>query len=216
MALAVAAPVAATVLVADGFADGIKRFWARQEIEGRVAQVMLPARGSVLRATAGPRRGVVPKAALIARPAPMRTGTRLTVSFALMIPPGIPIDSVQVVDLECATCGEGGNPGIRLYLRRGRWRVDRSKIGVRHAWSNDSAPMLVPGRWHQVVWKVTLGDEAHGATQVLLDALQVLRATGATLLPGADHADRVQIGITANSNPVPARLYLDDVTIAVR
>lgn len=201
------------VELADDFEHGIARSWVRQEQSGRLEIVPAPARpGRVLRASAGPKGANVTKAALIARTAPIVSGQTVTVEFDLYAPAGTPLNSLQLVDFECATCGEGGNPGIRLYLRRGRLRIDRSKIGIARAWINDAAPALQNDRWHHIRLSVLVG--AAGSARVTLDGRPVLEADGATLLPGADHADRVQIGVTANSNAVPVTLLIDNVTIA--
>lgn len=201
------------VSISDDFDRGIARSWVRQEVDGTLDTVPAPGRaGRVLRARAAPKRGQVSKAALIARTPPITTGRRVRVTFDLYVPEGTPTNSLQLVDLECATCGEGGNPGIRLYLRRGRLRIDRSKIGIARAWMNDAAPVLAAARWHRVQLDVRIG--AAGDARVLLDGRPVLAGEGATLLAGADHVDRVQIGVTANSNPVAATLLIDNVVIA--
>lgn len=194
--------------------------WAlAQQINGRVRLVPAPARsGRALLATAGPKRGeTVAKADLVARVATMPAGTQLSIAFDLRIPAASPRDSLQLVDVECAICGESGNPGIRLYLRRGRLRIDRAKIGIRHAWTRDDAPVLAPDRWHRITWQLRLDPGEAGAARVLLDGREVLAARGATL---ADTprigADRVQIGITANSNAVPAMAWFDNIAVTVR
>jgi hypothetical protein len=201
----------------DDFDHGVGGVWAlRQQQSGTVDTVRAPGRpGLVLRARAAAKGAGVTKAALVARPGAMRNGQTVRVGFDLMIPAGTPANSLQLVDLEFATCAEGGNPGIRLYLRRGRLRIDRSKIGIAKAWLDDAAPQLAGDRWYRVGLVVRLG-AADGAAQVTLDGRTVLTGRGDTLLPGADHIDRVQIGITANSNPVPATLYLDDVAVSAR
>lgn len=200
------------ISIADDFDRGIGGGWVRQEQNGAVDTIAAPGRaGRVLRARAEAKRATVTKAALIARTAPIAVGRRVRVRFDLQVPAGYPLNSLQLVDLECATCGEGGNPGIRLYLRRGRLRIDRSKIGIARAWMDDAAPTLSPGRWHHVDMEVGIGPQ--GSARVRLDGRTVLTGEGATLLPGADHIDRVQIGITANSNPVSARLLIDRVAI---
>jgi hypothetical protein len=193
--------------------------WAfAQEVEGKLDLVAAGPKGNVLRARTGPRRDRVPKAALVARPAKAGPGAHVSVGFDLLIPEGAPLNSVHLVDIECATCGEEGNPGIRLYLRNGRLRIDRAKIGVRHAWTDGAAPMLVAGRWHRIALDVLLGD-ADGSARVRLDGETVLRGEGATILEakrGFDAgADRVQIGITASSNSVPAEAYFDGIRIEV-
>jgi hypothetical protein len=193
--------------------------WAlAQQIDGRIGLAAAPERrGRALLATTGPKRGdKVAKADLVARLALMRPGTQLAIAFDIRIPAGNPRNSLQLVDLECATCGEGGNPGIRLYLRNGRLRIDRAKIGIRHAWTRDDAPALAAGRWHRITWQLRLDPGAAGYTRVLLDGDEVLAARGATLatLPRTG-ADRIQIGITANSNPVPASAYFDDISVSI-
>ena len=226
-------PLLAALLLASGGAEQIAddfdrglcvgrcRGWnwpASQQIGGELAVVRGGGEGDriALRAQTGPRGARVPKAALIARPAPMAGGTRLTVSFELMVPPGAPLNSIHLVDLECATCGAGHNPGIRLYLRHGRLRIDRAKIGHRHAWTNPKAPQLVHGRWHRIELAVTVGHGARGAAEVRLDGRVVLEGKGDTAAPGiAAKADRIQIGLTASSNATPAVVYLDNVGIAI-
>lgn len=200
--------------LSDDFEHGIARGWAlRQQESGVVDTVRAPGRpGMALRARAEPKGARVTKAGLVARTPPMMRGETVRVGFDLYVPSGTAPNSLQLVDLECATCGEGGNPGIRLYLRRGRLRIDRSKIGIAKAWLDAAAPVLANDRWYRVGLTVRFG-AAEGAAQVTLDGKTVLTGRGDTLLPGADHADRVQIGITANSNPTPATLYLDNVAI---
>lgn len=203
----------------EDFEHGLRlgtHFAIAQEVRGRVRVAPAPGqRGRALLAEAGPKTaGEVGKADVVARFARLAPGTRLRVAFDLYVPAGTPLNSLQLVDLECATCGERGNPGIRLYLRRGRLRIDRSKIGIAKAWVRDDAPMLRPDTWHRIRWEVLLGTQ--GATRVWLDGREVLAARGATVaaLP-LEGVDRLQIGITANSNAVPARAWVDDVTVAV-
>ncbi len=176
------------------------------------------------RFTAGPKRaGRVGKADLIHRFAPIDRGARLRMSARFLIPDGAPRNSVILMDLECAGCGLKGNPGIRLYLRDGRLRVDRSKIGIR------GAPFLpvigtrvTPGQWHDLTWEVGLGDQASGWSRVTLDGEPVIDARGATVIlqdivslyentPVREAVDRFQVGVTANSNPVPATVFMDDI-----
>lgn len=203
--------------VSDDFERGIGRIWAvRQEQGGTLDIVAAPGRaGHALRARAGPKVDRVTKAALIARPPAMRAGQTVSIALDLYVPSGTALDSLQLVDLECATCGEGGNPGVRLYLRRGRLRIDRSKIGIRHAWTNDAAPVLLNDRWYRIGYQVRFGAAA-GAAEVAVDGRPVLAAKGDTLLPGSDHADRIQIGITANSQPRAVAVLVDNVTVSIR
>jgi hypothetical protein len=205
IALALLLPV-----IADDFERGLSRWPATQQIDGRLDTV--PGRGGkILRARTGPRGNRVPKAALIARPALLPAGTEVRIAFDLMVPQGAPLNSIHLADVECATCGEAGNPGIRLYLRHGRLRIDRSKIGIANAWTNDAAPQLRHGHWHHVELDVRIGFGDKGRARVRLDGAEVLAAKGDTILRRG--ADRIQIGLTASSNPVPATAYFDNVRV---
>ena len=201
-----------------GLCLGACRGWnwpASQQIDG--ALDVVPGRGGkVLRARTAARGERVPKAALIARPAKLLPGATARVAFDLFVPQSAPLNSIHLVDVECATCAEGGNPGVRLYLRHGRLRIDRSKIGIANAWTNDTAPRLRPGRWHRIDLHLTAGLGEQGKAEVRLDGLPVLAARGDTVLrgPGAG-ADRVQIGLTASSNPVPAAAFFDNVSVTI-
>lgn len=218
----VAAAAAAQTLTDDferGLCIGRCGTWpAAQQIDGRLEVVRGPAGGRALRARVEGRGARVPKAALIARPARIAPGDRVRVGFDLLVPQGAPLNSVHLVDLECARCGVAGNPGIRLYLRHGRLRIDRAKIGERDAWTDDAAPQLRHRRWHRVELRVTAGYGEAGRAEVRLDGATVLRARGDTIVRArgeAPGADRVQIGLTASSNPGPATAYFDNVSVTV-
>jgi hypothetical protein len=190
-----------------------------QRVDGGLDIVNLRGKGRVLRARTGPRLTQVPKAALVARPAKIAPGSRLEVALDVMIPSGTPLNSIHLIDVECATCGADGNPGIRVYLRDGRLRIDRAKIGEADAWTNENAPKLSAGAWHRIRAVVTPGRGRQGRAQVFLDGAVVLDATGSTIgQPGRGSsagADRVQIGVTANSNPRAVTAYFDNVEIRV-
>ncbi len=190
--------------------------WATsQQIDGT-----LHVSGGRLHARTEARGSRVPKAALIARPAKLPPGATARIAFSAMVPRGAPLNSIHLVDVECASCGEAGNPGIRLYLRHGRMRIDRSKIGHRDAWTNDLAPQLRHGVWHRIELEVTAGFGDAGRVRARLDGKTVLEAVGDTLVRPSNGAsagaDRIQIGLTASSNPVPAELWIDDVAVAIR
>ena len=209
----------------DGFEHGLClggcRGWnwaASQQIDGSLS-VVRGRSGKILQARAQARGSRVPKAALIARPAKLAPGTTVRISFLVMVPDGAPLNSIHLVDLECASCGEAGNPGIRLYLRHSRLRIDRSKIGERSAWTDYTAPQLRHKQWHRIALDVTVGFGNAGGVRTYLDGKTVLEARGDTLIrpqgSAAAGADRIQIGLTASSNAVPAVAYFDDVTVRI-
>ena len=219
--LAAASPDALAETFERGLCLGSCRGWnwaSSQQIDGRLDVV--PGRGGkVLRARTAARGERVPKAALIARPAKIAPGGTIRVAFDLMVPEGAPLNSIHLVDLECASCGEGGNPGIRLYLRHGRLRIDRSKIGHFPTWADNDATMIGHGRWHRIQLEVRTGFGDSGRAQVQLDGATVLTGRGDTIIrpePGATAgADRIQIGLTASSNPGPAAAYFDNIRVTV-
>jgi hypothetical protein len=88
---------------------------------------------------------------------------------------------------------------------------------VPDAWTNDAAPQLRQGRWHRVEMAVTAGFGSGGWARVRLDGRTVLEAWGDTIVRPSNGrsagADRIQIGLTASSNAVPATAWFDDVTV---
>ena len=214
-----AAEPARPLAIADTFDGGLCTercpgaiWYYRQQVDGRVSVVADPRRrGGVLKAETGPRQGRIAKAALVARFAPLPPGTRAAIAFDVMIPAGAPRNSIHLLDIECAECGQSGNPGIRLYLRNGRLRIDRAKIGIERAWTNDRAPPLQPGVWHRIEALVDLDRTERGGIQIRLDGREVLSGRGRTMLGNRGSViDRLQLGVTANSNPFPATAYFDD------
>jgi len=169
----------------------------------------------------------VAKAHLVHRFDPVGIGTRVTMDARFYIPPGGFVDSVILMDLECASCGIDTNPGVRLYLRDGRLRVDRSKIGYPDAFLPIAHTPLKAGKWYRIVWKVMLGDDVTGWSSVHLNGMKVLNAMGAAVLlqevvdklasglTVRSQMDRFQIGITANSNATGTALLVDDMRFAV-
>ncbi len=193
-------------------------WYFQQRVNGTVqAEPVTGRRGLALHALVGPKRGgAVAKAALVARIAPAGPGSVIRVSFDMMVPPGRPGNSLQLVDLECADCGWPYNPGVRLYLRHGRLRIDRAKIDVARAWVNDAAPQMVHGRWHHVAYELRVSAGEDGWARAFLDGAEVVGGKGrTTMLQRMDWIDRVQVGLTANSNPEPAELWIDNVRIDV-
>ncbi|APX89015.1 hypothetical protein BV394_04130 [Brevirhabdus pacifica] len=222
MLLAAGVPGRAQVLEHERFSDA-RTLSQRPDLgvqrqAGEVRRVPDPLGGGreVHRFAAGPKgragKDRVGKAALIVPFATLRPGDHLAVRAEVMIPEGAPRNSVHLMDIECKHCGQRGNPGLRLYLRDGRLRIDRKKIGGRHAWAYDRTPRLAPGRWVEIVWSLRLGLEGDPTLSIVtLDGRTVLRNRGRNLPdlpPDRAGVDRLQIGVTANSNPGEAVVYL--------
>lgn len=192
---------------------------------GEAAQTADPQQpgNRVAHLVAGPKKGrKVGKADYVHRFEPLAAGTVISMQARMYFPPETPLNSVILMDLECASCGMETNPGIRLYLRKGLLRVDRSKIGIKQPFLSTVPKLLQPGTWHQITWQVTLGKGEEGRSLVMLDGEVVSDARGTTILSQeivSQHADitvreqvdRFQVGLTANSNKRPAGLFLDDV-----
>ncbi|MBY6058079.1 polysaccharide lyase [Leisingera daeponensis] len=235
--LAVAAGLAAGSTAAASQCSADSRHWRFDDAgEGRgFAHVQLqrgaavPAEdplhpgNQVARLTAGPKqKGKVGKADYVHRFQPLQAGSVVLMQARFYFPPGTPLNSLILMDLECASCGLDTNPGVRLYLRRGMLRVDRSKIGIKQAFLPSVPHMMAAGVWHELSWQVTLGAGEQGRSVVRLDGEVVSDARGTTVLTQEvvsrhmdvavqEQADRFQVGVTANSNPQTVELLLDDV-----
>lgn len=220
------------VHIIDTFDQGVQigTHWAKPQLQdGTIAPGIVgtnPGR-AVAVMKAGPKaNGRVGKADLIHRFEPAGAGAMVEIAASILIPAGYPRNSVTLIDLECAKCGPEGNPGNRLYLRDGRLRVDRKKVGFKHAFTSEIDHMVREETWHRIVWRTWLGKDDAGRLQVTLDDQLVLDATG-TNLPTAEHTpgangravleavDRIQLGITANSNDQAAMLLVDDVEMRI-
>jgi hypothetical protein len=75
------------------------------------------------------------------------------------------------------------------------------------------APVSLPrDRWVRVRIRMKLDPSAAGQMRVWLDEQLALDAHGITLPVGDAVFDRLQVGITANGNPVAAQtMYIDSV-----
>lgn len=199
-------------------------FSATQEQDGSVGLRMDPTQpgNQVARMSAGPKGRQVGKAGLIHRFAPVGIGRTVDMSARFFVPEGEMTNSIILMDLECASCGLDTNPGVRLYLRDGRLRVDRSKIGIKEPFYPSVDHQVRPNQWHRIRWTVTLGDGPEGQSIVYLDGREVGRDRGATVLTQRvvsqianirvkEQVDRFQIGLTANSNRRRTELLVDDV-----
>lgn len=212
----------------DGSAKG--GFAAVQEQNGTVRVTGDPVtagNGAVLMDAGAKSRGRVGKAGLIHRFSPVGAGQVIEMEGRFLFPRGAATDSVILMDLECASCNLDTNPGIRLYLRDGRLRVDRSKIGIEEPFYPSVDIRVKPDRWQTIRWTVRLGGGEAGRSQVALDGRMISNRRGTTLLSQEivsqianieirEQVDRFQIGLTANSNSRPSRLLLDDVRFCIR
>lgn len=211
-------------------ADPADSFTRTQQQRGEISLAADPvnAGNRVAFMSADSKRGSqVGKSDLILAFTPLGAGRTIEMSGRFFFPADSRLDSLILMDLECASCGLDTNPGIRLYLRDGMLRVDRSKIGIEEPFLPRAPLAMKTGGWHRIGWEVTLGIGTAGRSRVFLDGQPVLDSQGTTLLSQAvvsqfapikvrEQTDRFQIGLTANSNTTRQSLYLDDVTICAR
>lgn len=191
-----------------------------QEQMGQITTVLAPdgRPEKVIQALAGPKKdGRVGKAGLILPFAALGPGKKISIEAEFFFPQNGLRNSIHLMDLECKHCGAAGNPGLRLYLRHGRVRIDRKKIKGGKAWVNDQAPVVREGAWNRIRWDLDLGTDAlPGRSVVVLNGEQVLDNSGRTLpdvAPEDAAIDRLQIGVTANSNDTAATVFLGALSI---
>lgn len=165
----------------------------------------------------------------------LRAGQTLQVSAWFLIPPEVDIKNLFLIDIECRTCWPENSsypnqsPGIRLKLqdRDGAPTVERGKIGLKNMRNELPKRAALPrGRWFKLEWRVELGNEENGKSEILIDDEVVFRGQGATFLDPQSFMkwniqlrdalyDRFQVGITANSSPNPIELFVDTVSFKV-
>lgn len=217
-------------MLSDFQGDDVALGFAATQLQGGEVSVIvdpLDPTNRVATSTAGPKGRKVGKAGFIHRFEWLGKGAELVMGARILIPEGSAADSVILMDLECAECGLDTNPGIRLYLRDGRLRVDRSKIGLRDPFYPTAETRIEPGTWHDLIWRVTIGVDDAGQSQVVLNGQIVGDARGTTVLTQEivskladikvrEGVDRFQVGLTANSNASATSLLLDDVWFCAR
>lgn len=178
--------------------------------------------------TAHEKTNVVGKSALSAAIDPITTDDPQTinVSFDLKIPSGSPDNSIILADFESTASGIGANPGVRVYLRDGYLRVDRSKIGESEPWYSDQDGPINIDDWNAIEITMIPGANGEGLFEIRLNGQLILSETGNNVLSDEWKAsvgledlyspvDRVQVGLTANSNTVTASVEMRDLEISV-
>ena len=189
---------------------------------------------AALRLFAVPSTSKVSKSAIEKEDFELRSGRSLRLSAWFLIPPDIDIRNLFLFDIECRNCWPedspypNQSPGIRLKLqdRDGAPTVERRKIGLKDMKNELAQRAALPrGRWFKLEWRVRLGDEESGESEILIDDKAVFQGQGATLPdPQAFMKwniklrdvlyDRFQVGITANSSPNPIEMLVDTVSFS--
>jgi hypothetical protein len=225
-------PAVAQYSLDEDFEDSttvIGSFSAVQQQRGGIEFGVDPtnAKNRVAVFTAGPKNGgQVGKASLIHRYPQVGEGKTVTMIGRFYFPKGAKLDSLILMDLECAKCGPDTNPGIRLYLRNSTIRIDRSKIGIKEPFLPITTTKLKTDKWYKIEWVVSLSETRNGNSIVRLNGEVILDRSGITLLAQEiikkltnrtviSAVDRFQIGLTANSNSSEMSILVDDISFRV-
>ena|GEM_PF-4233901 len=160
--------------------------------------------------TAGARGSVLGKSSISQRLDPLSDADTLEMKFSFMVPEGSPTSSIFIADFEAAG---GGNPGVRLQLKDGVLIAERDKLGISDRWFPETPETIETGRWYDVSVALVQGKNAEGSLRVLVDGKLHIDETGTTRADGTS-IDRMQFGVTGNSNDVDAVVQFKDVSFA--
>jgi len=160
--------------------------------------------------SAGARDSVLGKSSISQRLTPISDQQGLEMKFSFMVPEGSPTSSIFIADFEAAG---SGNPGLRLQLKDGVLIAERDKLGINDRWFPENPELIETGRWYDVSVALVQGKDAEGSLRVLVDGNLHIDETGTTRADGTS-IDRMQFGVTANSNDVDAVVQIKDVSFA--
>lgn len=130
--------------------------------------------------------------------------------------------SLYLLDIECRDCGLPTKAGIRVLVRDGVIRVNRSKLGQNQDFIA-ARPSVRIGEPFTLTVRLKLGDD-DGETTVLVNDQVAIRNTGVNMplsrvaaASGVnlkqEQFDYVQFGITANSGSEPAEVIFSNAEI---
>ena len=171
---------------------------------------------------------IVGKSALSTQIAPISASDQKTVvvEFGFLIPDGGQLSSIMIADLESSSANVGTNPGVRINMQDGFLRVDRSKLGVEEPWYTQQTEPIQTGQWNDIEIRMVPGLGQDGVLEIYLNSELILRESGDNILSSEVMAqfgitepdtqlDRVQVGLTANSNEVATSIAIRDLEISV-
>jgi len=131
--------------------------------------------------------------------------------------------SVYLMDLECRNCGLNTKAGIRLLVRNGLLRVNRSKIGQKKDFLPKTMQRIPVGEPFTLRMRLRLG-ATDGETEVFFNGERVIHGVGINM-PLRRVAERygveltqeqydyVQFGITANSARRPVEVLISEIRV---
>jgi hypothetical protein len=212
----------------ESFDQNLGPQWTEYGVRGTGEIAVLP-RGRVLRLEAGAKRGdEVGKACIVHEfPRTLGLGDVLEVAASFRIPE-IRGGRISLIDIECKYCGVPVQPGIRLFVNPDRSvYLERAKLGLESSFPQTSGPRVPRDEWFDVRWRTVFGQGRDGRVSLWIDGEPVIDTAGANFPDSrvarrfgvsltAEQYDRVQMGLTANSQPQPATLEMDDIAIMIR
>lgn len=207
----------------ESFDAELSSSWIQYGVRG-TGRIVTQPRGRVAHLEVGPKeRDEVAKASIIHEfPRPMRVGDVLEVAASFRLPE-IRGGRVSLIDIECKYCGLATQAGIRLFVNPDRTIfLERAKLGMRSSFPQKARLRLPVDEWFDVRWRTRFGQGDDGQCRVWIDETLVIEASGPNFpdrtvasLHGidliAEQYDRVEIGLTANSQPRPMTLEMDDI-----
>lgn len=161
-------------------------------------------------------------------------GEIVEVAFCMNAAPGVALNDVFITDLECNTCWSPLNvkrdqsPGVRVQLKEqaGYPAIERAKImhGRDSFRALHSDANAMPRRWTPIVWRVGLGYNDEGWSELFVDGALSSAGRGGTLPDAAlfeadgvrldrSRYDYVELGVTANASDAPLSLLFDNVRV---
>lgn len=190
---------------------------------------LLPASETMPQATwrclADRKRERVGKAYVTKNFPPAQAGDIIEVEARYLITRAPSDGSLYLMDIECRHCGPQWKAGIRVLVRQGQLRVNRSKLALKKDLVAKDAISIPTGKSFALSTRLRLGDES-GETVISIDGSPVIQGRGVNmplrhifaqqnLDLKEEHLDYVQFGITANSGDSEAEVLVSDIELSV-
>ena len=117
----------------------------------------------------------------------------------------------SLIDIECANLS--GSPGIRILLS------NLLEPRVENKWGNKITYRAISGvnakiprnQWVKISFYLFLSESNDGVAQVKINNNLIIDGRGPTIYSADGLYNRMQVGVTANSNPSDAVIYVDDL-----
>lgn len=138
-------------------------------------------------------------------------GDTYSVSADFYIESGTP---TGLLDVESSYLFQG--PGMRVLLDTSLVPRVQFKFGDNPNYRQDGVPVPVPsGQWFTMEMQIYLSDTSAGLIRLYLNGNLIIDKEGRTLPTPDAVVTRLEIGITANSNPTDCITYVDNVNVSL-